>query len=116
VATITLTEEVVAQFLLGNEPARLPINRNESASIYVTIQWDRQRLVRAGGDQTPHLDVAAALCMRAGTKRIENSQDILARQNPELGHSGYGVEFEAGQNGRVRTDPQFRKIFTVKVE
>jgi len=30
--------------------------------------------------------------------------------------SGYGVEFETGQNGRIRRDPQFSKIFTFEVE
>jgi len=30
--------------------------------------------------------------------------------------SGYGVEFETGQDCWIRRDPQFRKVFTVQVE
>jgi len=63
-----LAEEVVAQLLFGDKSACLTVNRHQSAPIYCPVQRNRERLVRLGGEQTPHLDVAAALCIRDEAK------------------------------------------------
>jgi hypothetical protein len=74
-----LAEEVIAQIFFGDKSACLTVDCHQSATIYFPMERNRQRLVRAAREQTPYLDVAASLRMEYETKRIENSQNILAR-------------------------------------
>jgi hypothetical protein len=108
-----LTEEVVTQLLFRDEPACLPVNRHQSAWIYSLCSGTVR--VRAGGVQAPHLNVATALRTEDETKRIDNPQHILARQNPELRHQAAASSSKLAKMAGLGPI-QFSKIFTFKVE
>jgi hypothetical protein len=86
----------------------------QSATIYFPMQGNRQRLEGAPGERRTFTWLPR--CGFRTKPNESNSQDILARENPQLGHQATASSSKLAKMVGLGAIPSSAKIFAVKVE